>query len=312
MRLVFTEAINPDGEHSTPEAHAAWVREREDKIGQEIARLTSISKRAAKRARVQYLMMSKQLMKVALTAIVDLLLAKSVQMDRAEATSKKVREWLTSDDWQNATLEEDIKQGRALQADLRGALDAAPLQLDHLQHLSPEERELLDKSADYTDEWFGIRGSQCAFRVFYVCGRKTSYGRCPTLIASSQWLRKNQDPLATKQKWYCKVCEATYKTTQGVMIQFMQNGVSSFSRAAFPDAAFQQIRFTAIQRAHQHATTPDDLLKAIPEAKIADNNFITPHPELRGVYIYDLPTFDAMAEFDWSCLLNREWLQGGA
>ena len=94
----------------------------------------------------------------------------------------------------------------------------------------------MDKAADYTDEWFmmGDGESRVGVRVYYICNRQVGYERCNTLTISSGWFRKHSDPLAYGQKWYCTICRARYKTTQGVLVLFTHNGVESYVRAAIP------------------------------------------------------------------------------
>ena len=118
------------------------------------------------------------------------------------------------------------------------------------------------------------------------------------------WKRKWEDPLATKQVWYCTVCEAKYKTTNGVMVQFLHEGKSSFVRAEFPPAHFQQIKFGSVQRSHADASTPTELLDLIPEAAIAPSNIIMPVEGKQGTYVYDREALENLPMMNWQCLLN--------
>ena len=145
-----------------------------------------------------------------------------------------------------------------------------------------------------------------AVRVF--CNRKIGDERCNTIIASSWWRRMYEDPLATKQRWYCTVCGARYKVSNGVMIQMICDGVDGAVRATFPEHGMQQVKWTSVQRNHQHATTPEALLRAIPEAAICPNRVVRPVPGHPGAYFFDSALFDSIPRFDWAKLLNADFL----
>ena len=42
---------------------------------------------------------------------------------------------------------------------------------------------------------------------------------CRTVTRSAFWKKKHDDPLATKQKWYCPHCEAGYRTKFGLIVE---------------------------------------------------------------------------------------------
>ena len=145
-------------------------------------------------------------------------------------------------------------------------------------------------------------------RVFYVCNRKFGEDRCNTIIVSSRWRRMFEDPLASKQRWYCTVCGARYKTSNGVMIQLVCDGVDSFVRATFPEHGMQQVKWTNVQRTHKHATTPEALLQAIPEAAIHPNRVIQPVQGTPGSYFFEGKLFDSIPCFDWAKLFTEDFL----
>ena len=166
----------------------------------------------------------------------------------------------------------------------------------------------MDLAADYTDEWFHVAGPNgpVALRVFYVCARKVNATEtCSTLTTSSAWHRKHQDPLESKQKWYCPVCGAKYKTNSGTMVQMALDGESLFVRAEIPTEAFKQIKAASVQRTHPQATTPEDLLRAIPEAAVRATDWLRPVEGKRGVYTYLEEAFNDVPLLKWEQLLSE-------
>ena len=119
-----------------------------------------------------------------------------------------------------------------------------------------------------------------------------------------------EDPLACKQRWYCPVCFARYRTTNGVMVQMVCNGVDRFVRATFPEHGLQQVKWTSVQRSHAQATTPEALLQAIPEAAIHPNRVIQPVKGHLGAYFFDGEAFDQIPCFDWAKLFTEDFLGG--
>ena len=153
------------------------------------------------------------------------------------------------------------------------------------------------RAADYADEWFHVQGAKgpVALRVFYVCRRKCGWEeRCATLIVSSRWNRKHDDPLATRQRWYCTVCQAAYKTESGTLVQMVHEGNTWYCRAECPDHNFKLIKATSVQREHDHAATPEALLNAIPEAALYTEPWIKPVEDKLGTYVFDETVFESV------------------
>ena len=180
---------------------------------------------------------------------------------------------------------------------------------EHLADLSGATRDLMDFAADYTDDWFdvGEGSARVSFRALYKCDRKWGDEVCHTFIASSCWKRRFAEPLSPNQRWYCTVCGARYKTTSGVLLQFIQNGKEMFSRASFPPQCLRQVKFASVQRTFK-AMTPDELLDIIPEAQMAESAVVTRHPTLIGTYTYNAEALNQLPEFNWSRLLSDDFL----
>ena len=173
------------------------------------------------------------------------------------------------------------------------------------------DTDKMDKAADYADEWFVHEDK--AVRVFYVCNRLCGQDRCCTMIASSQWNRKHLDPCAIKQRWYCRVCQARYTTTSGVMIQMAVGGQSRFIRAEFLPQELQKIKRHQVRETHKGALTPEALLEAIPEASpLSAEDTIAEVPGMKGVYSNEAAVYDSIPKFDWKLLFSRCFLDSPA
>ena len=154
-------------------------------------------------------------------------------------------------------------------------------------------------AADYTDEWYRLPGNRGSFRTFYLCGRKWGQERCHTLTVSSLWSRLHQDPIATKQRWYCPVCMAKYKTSNGVMVELMCNGETSYVKAPFPPDDIKDLKAMAVEKQHAGINTVEELLQAIPEAHPVGAEWLTPTC-FEGTYSYQEAVFDEVPMLDWN------------
>ena len=128
----------------------------------------------------------------------------------------------------------------------------------------------------------------------------------PDLIVSSVWQRHIADPLATGQRWYCRICGARYRTANGCLLQISEGGRDYWIRTECPDELPKKLKAVAVQRDHPEAVTPSALVEAIPQAAIVDSAFIKeiklPDNPLGGVYSYDGAVFDTLPLFPWSTL----------
>ena len=160
------------------------------------------------------------------------------------STEKEAEEYTAQDD-----LARGEKAAVALNDALYGRLDE---HLPQLKGMPAHERDRMDRAADYTDEWcmLGEGAQRMGVRVFYVCDRLWGGERCPTVIASSRWQRRFDDPLQTKQRWFCTVCGARYKVASGVLVQFTQHGRESYARASIPPTHLQMVKCASVQRTH--------------------------------------------------------------
>ena len=132
--------------------------------------------------------------------------------------------------------------------------------------------------------------------------------RCATLIVSSRWLREHDDPLATRQRWFCTVCQAAYKTEHGTLVQMVHEGNAWCCLAECPDHVFKLIKATSVQREHDHATTPEELLQALPEAALYPEDWIKPVADKPGTYTFDASVFESVPRLRWTRFLADDFL----
>ncbi len=173
--------------------------------------------------------------------ILDLISLKKQDMNEAVKAADALGEWLGGGDAFEPT-EELQKEG----AELALNLWKVAKKRRAFESLGKERAAAMAYAADYTDEWYRLPGNSGSFRTFYLCGRKWGEERCHTLTVSSLWNRLHQDPIATKQRWYCPVCQAKYKTTNVVMVELMCNGETSYVKAPFPPDDIADLKAMAV------------------------------------------------------------------
>ena len=59
------------------------------------------------------------------------------------------------------------------------------------------------------------------------------------------WVRRFEDPLATKQRWYCKLCGTKYRCKFGVIVK---NGLAMYCKAGFPRDHMKDTKAVVIER----------------------------------------------------------------
>ena len=71
----------------------------------------------------------------------------------------------------------------------------------------------------------------------------------------------------------------------------------------------QQVKFASVQRTHSTITSPQELMDAIPEARIMKNQVIWPLPGKTGTYQFSAKAFDQIPLFDWASIFHKSFLQ---
>ena len=84
------------------------------------------------------------------------------------------------------------------------------------------------------------------------------------------------DPLAVKQRWYCKNCKSRYKTRFGVLIEFKGKGIAHYCYAELPPLHMYDAKGMMVERMHPGIQTPENLYEAVPSLKPAAENLLVP------------------------------------
>ena len=163
--------------------------------------------------------------------------------------------------------------------------------------------------ADYCDQWF--RSATCSFRTYCICraGGAEVKWQCGAFILSDIWDRMIDDPMATGQRWYCKVCPAKYKTRYGVMVEIIVQGAAHYCVADIPPQHLQDAKFMSTQRRFRAMlstmTSAEQLYNVAPRARPMDRGaFLTSRAVNDGVYTFNKPLFDQPPRFDRDILFQ--------
>ena len=105
------------------------------------------------------------------------------------------------------TAREQLRDLRVRELKLEEKLQAASHKLRAFESKGEEQRVFAD-AADYADNW--AKNADQEFNVFFICkgNQGEGWGTCNTLIQSKAWETLHADPMAAKQRWYCRKCGA--------------------------------------------------------------------------------------------------------
>ena len=162
------------------------------------------------------------------------------------------------------------------------------------------------RAATYSDEWTVLkdkRGNEIgAVRSWYVCCSGGASNQCNTLILSKDWERMKQDPLATGQRWYCKVCFARYAHKFGQVVEVSYKDQVFYFWALPPDIVVEDIRAMSYE-ATMEFNSSIDLYEAAIMAKPMTGEIIKKHKYVGGVYKLMVPVSD-LPKLDWYQIFN--------
>ncbi len=178
------------------------------------------------------------------------------------------------------------------------------------------------QAAQYSDEWVELRGGKDKSRLigkftsFYICrgklGSPTDF--CWSVIPSKEWERKMEDPLASKQRWYCNSCGARYKTAWGMLIEILTADAVMYVQADIPDMNVEDIRAMYLED-RLKPTDPEDLYARIRDLAPVTTNLLRPmepseqwnteKPFNPRVYKFVSPdVFAQVPKFSWHQVFN--------
>ena len=81
-------------------------------------------------------------------------------------------------------------------------------------------------------------------------------------MPSKVWLRRYDDPAATKLCWYCCDCGGRYKTNYGTVIELRLNNDVYVAKAEIPFGTFKDVK-AAVLEANTNGTSIDNRLSEV-------------------------------------------------
>ena len=181
-------------------------------------------------------------------------------------------------------------------------------------------------AAQYSDLWCEIkdrRGRRVgAMMSYYVCLAGGSAYPCGTVMESHAWDRLHSNPLQQKQRWYCNVCSAKYKTKYGVLVQVLlppcdahPEGSVQWMRAEVPDTDHEDVRAMYLEAEFDPAS-PEELYGKVTKnasPSTTDGMLRVVHPyelsdKCKGAVgtfkIVPIAEFLSMGLFPWDQIFN--------
>jgi hypothetical protein len=142
-----------------------------------------------------------------------------------------------------------------------------------------EELFRFQMAADYSDGWVEVKSSSGrllgGFSSFFICRAGGEGYECNTLILNKDWMRKHEDPLATKQKWKCRCCGAKYFTKFGMVVEIRWvGGGASLSLAPCTDDDDKDLHALILQDRFPDVKTAEELYDLIPTVVPQESAFL--------------------------------------
>ena len=143
--------------------------------------------------------------------------------------------------------------------------------------------------------------------MLYTCRAGAAGWLCDTAQAAKVWRRMIDDPMASKQRWYCTQCDARYKTGFGVVIELIDKRGPTpqayYCRATIPDQSIMDAKGMRIEKDYKDAQSPEELYEALPTlAKMQSDQLW--EVKAPGVFKLHSGSFDLLPSFDWMQMFN--------
>jgi len=182
-----------------------------------------------------------------------------------------------------------------------------------------EEQHKYILAASYSDEWTECKrdgrlvGGICSW---YVCKAKTAYDedgnhvQCFSVIPSKDWNRKFDDPLASKQRWYCH-CGAEYNATWGQLVEIKIVGTDGqvehlYMKLDVPSWDAEDVR-AMCHEATMDPASPMELYNNVKRVVPTVSNLIVASGSHRK--ICNTETWDSLPLFRWSEIFSMANIQ---
>ncbi len=170
-------------------------------------------------------------------------------------------------------------------------------------HSKGEQQAAFCRAADYADEWFGDLNKK--FRVYYVCRSGPKDTPCDTLILAKDWKKLHEDPMATKQRWYCEECYARYVTKFGVVCELMMgDGNLRYCVAEIPPQGIMDAKFMSVELVMGAVATPEELFAKIPSVTPLATIATIKQTAKAGHYKFVDKKLADMPSMEWNQLFN--------
>ena len=87
------------------------------------------------------------------------------------------------------------------------------------------------------------------------------------------------------------------------MVEMVQAGRPHYVLAAYPPAELREVKWCSVRRVHPIATTPAELLAAIPEATPVSEDLLYKVSGMRGCWTFNKEALDLIPRLEWGGLL---------
>jgi hypothetical protein len=165
-------------------------------------------------------------------------------------------------------------------------------------------------ASSYSDEWTRITNKKgetiAGICSWYVCCALTAWDpitgantKCLSVLPSKDWARKFADPMAPKQKWYCK-CGASYKATWGQLVEISRvNSSGQLEKFYMRNSTWdvEDVRATS-HEVEMAPTVPTALYDNLKRVEPTLTSIVVLRDDHKR--IVDLATWTEMPKFQWT------------
>ena len=135
-------------------------------------------------------------------------------------------------------------------------------------------QQKMRNAADYSDRWLKHKkgNTEMEVNVFYACLAGGEGHQCGTVIESKMWDTFKEELEATGQRWYCRVCDARYRTSFGVLMEILVGNNAMYIKGSLPPRGIQDAKMMFLESEYANYTSPKALLDALPDVSPLDKN----------------------------------------